>query len=87
MSTLLLALLQLAEERVRITTAYFVPGEELIERLCVAGDRGVKVEILLPDLTPTSGSCNKRVSPSSNGCFGTASGSGDSARPCCTPRS
>jgi cardiolipin synthase len=48
MSTLLLALLQLAEERVRITTAYFVPGEELIERLCVAGDRGVKVEILLP---------------------------------------
>jgi len=48
MSTLLLALLQLAEERVRITTAYFVPGEELVERLCVAGNRGVKVEILLP---------------------------------------
>jgi cardiolipin synthase A/B len=48
MSTLLLALLQLAEQRVRITTAYFVPGEELVERLCVAGDRGVKVEILLP---------------------------------------
>lgn len=48
MSTLLLALLQLAEQRVRITTAYFVPGEELIERLCMAGDRGVKVEILLP---------------------------------------
>jgi cardiolipin synthase len=48
MSTLLLALLQLAEQRVRITTAYFVPSEELIERLCVAGDRGVKVEILLP---------------------------------------
>ena len=48
MSTLLLALLQLAEQRVRITTAYFVPGEELTERLCVAGDRGVKVEILVP---------------------------------------
>jgi cardiolipin synthase A/B len=48
MSTLLLALLQLAERRVRITTAYFVPGEELIERLCATGDRGVKIEILLP---------------------------------------
>ncbi len=48
MSTLLLALLQLAEKRIRITTAYFVPDAELIERLCAAGDRGVKVEILLP---------------------------------------
>jgi cardiolipin synthase len=48
MSTLLLALLQLAEDRIRITTAYFVPDGELIERLCTAGDRGVKVEILLP---------------------------------------
>jgi cardiolipin synthase len=47
-STLLLALLQLAEERVRITTAYFVPDDELIERLCGASDRGVAVEILLP---------------------------------------
>ena len=48
MSTLLLALLQLAEERIRVTTAYFVPDAELIERLCAAGDRGVQVEILLP---------------------------------------
>ena len=48
MSTLLLALLQLAEERIRVTTAYFVPDEELIERLCAASDRGVQVEILLP---------------------------------------
>lgn len=48
MSTLMMALLQLATRRVRITTAYFVPGEELIERLCTAGDRGVEVEILLP---------------------------------------
>jgi cardiolipin synthase A/B len=48
MSTLLLALLQLAEERVHITTAYFVPDEELIGRLCAAGDRGVRVELLLP---------------------------------------
>jgi len=48
MSTLLLALLQLAQERVRVTTAYFVPDEELIGRLCAAGDRGVRVELLLP---------------------------------------
>ena len=48
MSTLLLALLQLAEERIRVTTAYFVPDADLLERLCDAGDRGVVVEILLP---------------------------------------
>jgi cardiolipin synthase A/B len=47
-STLLLALLQLANERIRITTAYFVPDDELIECLNVASDRGVKIEILLP---------------------------------------
>ena len=47
-STLLLALLQLAEDRVRITTAYFVPDDQLIERLTGASDRGVSVEILLP---------------------------------------
>jgi cardiolipin synthase A/B len=48
MSTLLLTLLQLAEERIRVTTAYFVPDDELIECLNAAGDRGVTVEILLP---------------------------------------
>jgi cardiolipin synthase len=47
-STLLLALLQLAQERIRITTAYFVPDDELIECLTAASHRGVKVEILLP---------------------------------------
>ena len=48
LSTLLVALLQLARERIRITTAYFVPDDDLVERLCNAGDRGVLVEILLP---------------------------------------
>ena len=48
MSTLLLALMQLAQDRIRITTAYFVPDEELIECLTAASDRGVTVEILLP---------------------------------------
>jgi len=48
LSTLMLTLLQIARERIRITTAYFVPDEELTDRLCAAGDRGVSVEILLP---------------------------------------
>jgi cardiolipin synthase A/B len=47
-STLFLALLQLARQRVRITTAYFVPDTELNERLFRAAERGVRVEILLP---------------------------------------
>jgi cardiolipin synthase len=47
-TTLFLALLQLAEERVRIVTAYFVPDTQLNERLCAAAERGVQVEILLP---------------------------------------
>jgi cardiolipin synthase A/B len=48
LSTLLVALLQLARERIRITTAYFVPDEDLADRICAAADRGVSVEILLP---------------------------------------
>jgi cardiolipin synthase A/B len=48
MSTLLLALMQLAQDRIRVTTAYFVPDDELIECLTAASDRGVTVEILLP---------------------------------------
>jgi cardiolipin synthase len=47
-STLFLTLLQLAQERVRIATAYFVPDTQLNERLCAAAERGVEVEILLP---------------------------------------
>ncbi len=47
-STLFLVLLQLAQERVRITTAYFVPDTQLNDRLCAAAERGVDVQILLP---------------------------------------
>ncbi|HEY7283195.1 MAG TPA: phospholipase D-like domain-containing protein [Actinomycetota bacterium] len=47
-NTLFLALLRLAEERVRIVTAYFVPDTQLTERLCATAGRGVRVEILLP---------------------------------------
>jgi cardiolipin synthase len=46
--TLFRSLLQLAEDRVRITTAYFVPDDELTSRLCDARARGVQVQILLP---------------------------------------
>lgn len=48
LSTLFTTLLQLARQRIRITTAYFVPDDLLSQRLCDAADRGVRVEILLP---------------------------------------
>ena len=32
----------------RITTAYFVPDDDLTDRLCEAAERGVEIEILLP---------------------------------------
>jgi cardiolipin synthase len=47
-STLFLGLFQLARERIRIATAYFVPDTQLNERLTSAAERGVEVEILLP---------------------------------------
>jgi cardiolipin synthase A/B len=47
-STLFRTLLQLAQQRLRITTAYFVPDDDLTDRLCAAADRGVDVQILLP---------------------------------------
>jgi cardiolipin synthase A/B len=47
-STLLRAVLALAERRLRITTAYFVPDDHLKQLLCDAADRGVEVEVLLP---------------------------------------
>ncbi len=47
-ATLLRTLVQLAEDRLRITTAYFVPDDDLTERLCKAAQRGVRVEVLIP---------------------------------------
>jgi cardiolipin synthase len=41
-------LIQLATKRLRITTAYFVPDDDLTERLCAAAGRGVEVQVLLP---------------------------------------
>jgi cardiolipin synthase len=47
-ATLFRTLLQLAETRLRITTAYFVPDDEMTGRLCAAAERGVDIEVLLP---------------------------------------
>ena len=41
-------LLQLAQRQLRVTTAYFVPDDDLTKRLCDAATRGVQVQILPP---------------------------------------
>jgi cardiolipin synthase len=41
-------LIDLARHCIRITTAYFVPDDDLADRLVAACERGVEVEILLP---------------------------------------
>ena len=46
--TLFRALCQIAEQRIRITTAYFVPGSDIVRRLTDATRRGVEVDVLLP---------------------------------------
>jgi cardiolipin synthase len=46
--TLFRALCQLAQTRLRITTAYFVPDDEIIARLCGAAERGVEVQLIVP---------------------------------------
>lgn len=48
MQTLIRVVLESAEERVRLTTAYFAPDAYFTGLLCAAARRGVQVEILLP---------------------------------------
>ncbi|WP_432589529.1 phospholipase D-like domain-containing protein [Streptomyces sp. HD1123-B1] len=48
MQTLLRTMLESAEERFRVTTAYFSPDDYFTELLCATARRGVEVEILLP---------------------------------------
>jgi cardiolipin synthase len=48
LAMLLRTMLQLAERQVRITTAYFVPDENLTVQLCDTAERGVRVQVLLP---------------------------------------
>jgi cardiolipin synthase A/B len=47
-ATLFATLLQTASRRIRIATAYFVPDDNLTDKLCDAVARGLEVEILLP---------------------------------------
>ncbi|MFE9560103.1 phosphatidylserine/phosphatidylglycerophosphate/cardiolipin synthase family protein [Streptomyces sp. NPDC006487] len=48
MQTLVRVILESAEVRVRLATAYFAPDTYFIELLCATARRGVQVEILLP---------------------------------------
>ncbi|MFJ6351814.1 phosphatidylserine/phosphatidylglycerophosphate/cardiolipin synthase family protein [Streptomyces sp. NPDC092046] len=48
MQTLMRVVLESAEERVRLATAYFAPDDYFIDLLCATARRGVEVEILLP---------------------------------------
>ncbi|WP_409235848.1 phospholipase D-like domain-containing protein [Streptomyces sp. PA5.6] len=48
MQTLLRVMLESAEERFRLATAYFSPDTYFIELLCATARRGVEVEIVLP---------------------------------------
>lgn len=48
MQTLMRVMLESAEERFRLTTAYFSPDAYFIDLLCATARRGVEVEILLP---------------------------------------
>lgn len=42
------ALFRLAQRRLRITSAYFVPDEGLRDRLCEAARQGVEIDVLVP---------------------------------------
>ncbi|MCZ9354984.1 phospholipase D-like domain-containing protein [Streptomyces mutabilis] len=48
MQTLIRVMIESAEERFRLATAYFSPDAYFVELLCAAARRGVEVEILLP---------------------------------------
>jgi cardiolipin synthase A/B len=47
-ATVITALLQVAKERVHLTTAYFVPDEHMLALLADAARRGVQVDVLMP---------------------------------------
>ncbi|HEY3486232.1 MAG TPA: phospholipase D-like domain-containing protein, partial [Ilumatobacteraceae bacterium] len=47
-STTVRALMDLAHEQLRVTTAYFVPDDDLMQRFRQAAERGVHVQVLVP---------------------------------------
>lgn len=48
MQTLMRVVLESAEDRVRVSTAYFTPDDFFVELLCRTARRGVRIEILIP---------------------------------------
>ncbi|MFJ6718408.1 MULTISPECIES: phosphatidylserine/phosphatidylglycerophosphate/cardiolipin synthase family protein [unclassified Streptomyces] len=48
MQTLIRVILESAQERVRLATAYFAPDTYFVDLLCATARRGVEVQILLP---------------------------------------
>ncbi|HUG86079.1 MAG TPA: phospholipase D-like domain-containing protein [Euzebya sp.] len=42
------ALLRVATTRINLTTAYFAPGERMVQLMCNAAERGVEITLLLP---------------------------------------
>ena len=48
LDTTMSSLLCLAQERVRITSAYFVPDDRIVELIRETSHRGVKIEVLVP---------------------------------------
>jgi len=47
-STMFRALVSVATEQLRVTTAYFNPDDDLLELLCAAAGKGVDIKVLLP---------------------------------------
>ena len=46
--TLLLGSIRAAQRSVYLTMAYFAPGQDMVDALCQAADRGVDVQLILP---------------------------------------
>ncbi len=42
------ALLRVADKKINLTTAYFAPGDRMVQLFCEAAKRGVEVTLLLP---------------------------------------
>ncbi len=62
MQTLFRVVIETAEERIRLATAYFAPDAFFIELLCAAARRGSRWRSCCRARTPTRGSANSRAS-------------------------
>lgn len=54
MPTILYSLLQainLSKEEILITTPYFIPGESMMDAICIAAMSGIKVKLLVPGIS------------------------------------